>query len=82
MISVTRRDFLGQDYVAICSALPPNVQKALATPLPGKPPSLMDTEHVVPLVQSSPSSCGGRALRIFGTALTPRQLADAPHLPS
>jgi len=31
--------------------------------------------------RSSPSSRGGRALRIFGTALTPGQLAGPLHLP-
>ncbi|HEX6453271.1 MAG TPA: alkaline phosphatase family protein [Trebonia sp.] len=56
----TRRRLFGAAAVAggaamAATALPPNVQKALAAPLPGKPPSLSDIKHVVLLMQENRS---------------------------
>jgi phospholipase C len=56
----TRRRLLGATAAAggaamAAMALPPNVQKALASPLPGKQPSLGDIEHVVLLMQENRS---------------------------
>jgi phospholipase C len=56
----TRRRLFGAAAVAggaavAATALPPNVQKALAAPLPGKRPSLSDIKHVVLLMQENRS---------------------------
>jgi phospholipase C len=56
----TRRRLFGAAAVAggaamAATALPPNVQKALAAPLPGKQPALSDIKHVVLLMQENRS---------------------------
>jgi phospholipase C len=58
--SFTRRRLLGGAAATggaamAAMALPPNVQKALAAPLPGKQPSLSDIKHVVLLMMENRS---------------------------
>jgi phospholipase C len=55
----TRRRLLGAGAAAVggtaLGALAPNVEKALATPLPSKKPTIRDVEHVVLIMQENRS---------------------------